>query len=61
MRRSTLLFWWLWTHGEQGQFFIHTDQCSLVHLNEQCLHTPWQQKVFAKLLGLQYSIIQEGI
>lgn len=41
----------------QGEFFIHTDQRSLVHLNEQRLHTAWQQKVFAKLLGLQYKII----
>jgi hypothetical protein len=41
----------------QGQFYIHTDQRSLIHLNEQRLHTPWQQKVFSKLLGLQYSIV----
>lgn len=36
----------------QGEFFIHTDQRSLIHLNEQRLHTAWQQKVFAKLQGL---------
>lgn len=41
----------------QGEFFIHTDQRSLIHLNEQRLHTAWQQKVFAKLQGLQYKII----
>jgi hypothetical protein len=41
----------------QGEFYIHTDQKSLVHLNEQRLHTQWQQKVFTKLLGLQYKII----
>lgn len=41
----------------QAEFFIHTDHCSLVHLNEQRLHTAWQQKVFARLLGLQYKII----
>jgi len=29
----------------------------LIHLNEQRLHTPWQQKVFTKLLGLQYKIV----
>jgi hypothetical protein len=29
----------------------------LVHLNEQRLHTAWQQKVFTRLLGLQYKII----
>ena len=40
-----------------GEFTIYTDQKSLVHLNEQRLHTPWQQKVFTKLLGLQYKII----
>jgi len=36
----------------QGEFFIHTDHRNLVHLNEQRLHTAWQQKVFSKLLGL---------
>jgi hypothetical protein len=41
----------------QGKFFIHNDQRSLIHLNEQRLHTPWQQKVFAKLLGLDYAIV----
>ena len=40
-----------------GEFIIYTDQRSLVHLNEQRLHTPWQQKVFTKLLGLQYKIV----
>jgi hypothetical protein len=28
-----------------------------VHLNEQHLHTPWQQKVFTKLLGLCYRVV----
>jgi hypothetical protein len=28
-----------------------------VHLNEQRLNTIWQQKVFTKLLGLNYKII----
>lgn len=47
-----------WRHYlQQGEFFIHTDQHNLVHLNEQRLHTMWQQKVFTKLLGLQYKII----
>ena len=42
-----------WRHYLQsGEFLIYTDQKSLIHLNEQCLHTPWQQKVFTKLLGL---------
>jgi phospholipid-translocating ATPase len=38
------------------EFHIVTDQRSLVQLTEQRLHTPWQQKVFTKLLGLQYTI-----
>jgi hypothetical protein len=41
----------------QGEFVIHTDQKSLIHLNEQRLHTPWQQKVFCKLLGLRYKVV----
>lgn len=40
----------------QNEFVIHTDHRSLVHLNEQRLHTPWQQKAFTKLLGLYYRI-----
>lgn len=42
-----------------GEFYIHTDQQSLIHLNEQRLHTLWQQKVFTKLLGLQYKVIDK--
>lgn len=40
-----------------GEFIIFTDQKSLIHLNEQRLNTPWQQKVFTKLLGMQYRIV----
>ena len=40
----------------QAEFVIHTDHQSLTHLNEQRLHTAWQQKVFARLQGLQYHI-----
>lgn len=40
----------------QSEFVIHTDQRSLIHLNEQRLHTPWRQMVFTKLLGLRYRI-----
>lgn len=36
---------------------IHTDQRSLSLLSEQRLHTELQQKVFTKLLGLQYKIV----
>lgn len=40
----------------QTEFVIHTDHRSLVHLNEQRLHTTWQQKAFTKLLSLRYRI-----
>lgn len=33
-----------------------TDHHSLKHLSEQRLHTPWQQKAYTKLMGLQYRI-----
>jgi hypothetical protein len=39
------------------EFVILTDQRSLTQLAEQQLHTQWQQKVFTKLLGLQYRIV----
>ncbi|WVZ54264.1 hypothetical protein U9M48_005089 [Paspalum notatum var. saurae] len=39
------------------QFIISTDQKSLLQLSEQRLHTHWQQKVFSKLLGLNYKIV----
>lgn len=42
---------------QYGEFHILTDQKSLSQLSEQRLHTPWQQKVFTKLLGLSYKII----
>ena len=40
-----------------AEFQILTDHKSLVQLEEQRLHTPWQQKVFTRLLGLQYCIV----
>ncbi|WVZ95539.1 LOW QUALITY PROTEIN: hypothetical protein U9M48_041292 [Paspalum notatum var. saurae] len=47
-----------WRHYLQAaEFLTITDHRSLSHLNEQRLHTPWQQKVFAKFLGLQYRIV----
>lgn len=47
---------------QHGEFHIFTDQKSLVQLSEQRLHTEWQKKVFAKLLGLQYKIIyKQGV
>lgn len=45
------------TYLQLAEFIIYTDQKSLVHLNEQRLHTVWQQKVFTKLLGLHYKIV----
>lgn len=41
---------------QHAEFLIFTDQRSLVHLEEQRLTTPWQQKAFTKLLGLRYCI-----
>jgi transposase InsO family protein len=40
-----------------AEFQILTDHKSLIQLEEQRLHTPWQQKVFTRLLGLQYRIV----
>lgn len=42
---------------QHAEFQIITDHRSLVLLTEQRLHTPWQQKVFTKLIGLQYKIV----
>ncbi|WVZ90409.1 hypothetical protein U9M48_036715 [Paspalum notatum var. saurae] len=42
---------------QHGEFLIFTDHHSLSHLCEQRLHTSWQQKVFTKLLGLQYKVV----
>jgi hypothetical protein len=42
---------------QHGTFLIFTDQRSLTHLNEQRLKIPWQQRVFTKLLGLQYQVV----
>jgi hypothetical protein len=41
---------------QHGEFIIFTDQRGLIHLSDQRLNTPWQQKVFTKL-GLQYQIV----
>lgn len=42
---------------QHSEFVIRTDHASLAHLTDQRLHTPWQHKVFTKLLGLQYTIV----
>lgn len=41
---------------QHREFLILTDHHSLVHLADQRMHTPWQQRAFTKLLGLQYKI-----
>lgn len=47
-----------WRHYLQlKEFHIHTDHRSLAQLDEQRLHTPWQKKMFTRLLGLQYRIV----
>lgn len=40
-----------------AEFTIYTDQQSLAQLTDQCLHMSWQQKLFSKLVGLQFKII----
>jgi hypothetical protein len=40
-----------------AEIVIFIDHKSLTQLNEQRLHTLWQQKVYSKLAGLQYKII----
>lgn len=45
------------TYLQHAEFVIHTDQRSLVHLEDERLATPWQQKIMAKLLGLRYQIV----
>jgi hypothetical protein len=42
---------------QYSEFIIATNQRSLSCLNEQRFHTVWQQKVFTKLLGLDYKIV----
>lgn len=34
------------------EFTIFTNQRSLMHISDQRLHTPWQMKMYTKLLGL---------
>lgn len=39
------------------EFTIYTDQRSLTHITDQRLHTPWQLRMFSKLVGLQYKVV----
>jgi len=41
---------------QPAEFLIQTDQRSLIHFDDQRLHSYWQQKAMTKLLGLQYKI-----
>lgn len=41
---------------QHSEFVIKIDQHSLVHLDDQRLHTPWQHKALTKLMGLKYKI-----
>lgn len=36
---------------QHGEFIIFTDQRSLVHITDQHLHTPWQLKLYTKLVA----------
>lgn len=42
---------------QHKEFVIYTDQKSLTQLAEQRMHTHWQQKIFSKMLGLQYRVV----
>ena len=42
---------------QHAEFTIFTDQRSLMHISDQRLHTPWQMKMYTKLIGLQYRVV----
>jgi hypothetical protein len=42
---------------QRNEFTIFTDQRSLMHITDQRLQTPWQMKLYTKLVGLQFKII----
>ena len=44
---------------QHAEFLIRTDHVSLTHVTDQRLHTTWQQKVYTKLMGLQYRIVYQ--
>lgn len=41
---------------QHSKFIVRTDQKSLLHLADQRLNTPIQQRAFTKLVGLQFAI-----
>jgi hypothetical protein len=42
---------------QHGEFVIFSDHRTLMHLNDQWLHTPWQLKMYTKLASLQYKVV----
>lgn len=42
---------------QHGEFIIFTDQRSLMHITDQRLQTPWQMKLYTKLVGLQFKVV----
>jgi transposase InsO family protein len=42
---------------QHAAFVIKTDQQSLIHLDDQRVTTPWQQKALTKLMGLNFTIV----
>lgn len=46
---------------QHDEFIIYTNQHSLAYLTKQKLNTPWKQKLFTKLLGLQYQIVYKKV
>jgi hypothetical protein len=43
-----------------GEFVIRTDHKSLTHLDDQRLHTDWEQKALTKLMGLHYKVVYKN-
>jgi hypothetical protein len=42
---------------QHAEFTIFTDQRSLMHITDQRLQTPWQMKLYTKLVGLQFQVV----
>lgn len=42
---------------QPAEFVVHTDQKSLIHIKDQRISTPWQQKVMVTMLGLRYRVV----
>lgn len=46
---------------QHAEFIVRTDQKSLLHLTDQRLNTPIQQRAFTKLVGLQFTIQYKAV